>query len=40
MKIDDDDDRYVSSLDHGTSHCSIIDSVGNAVAATSTVNTE
>ena len=26
--------------DHGTSHCSIIDAAGNAVAATSTVNTE
>ncbi len=26
--------------DHGTSHCSIIDAEGNAVAATSTINTE
>ena len=25
--------------DHGTSHCSIIDAEGNAVAATSTINT-
>jgi gamma-glutamyltranspeptidase len=26
--------------DHGTSHCSIIDAAGNAVAATGTINTE
>ena len=27
-------------IDHGTSHCSIIDATGNAVAVTSTINTE
>ena len=31
---------FFSLKDHGTSHCSIIDATGNAVAVTSTVNTE
>ncbi|CAF1606516.1 unnamed protein product [Adineta ricciae] len=31
---------FEPQTDHGTSHCSIIDAAGNAVAATSTVNTD
>ncbi len=31
---------FYSLKDHGTSHCSIIDATGNAVAVTSTINTE
>ncbi len=27
-------------IDHGTSHCSVIDAEGNAVAVTGTINTE
>ncbi|CAF3443074.1 unnamed protein product [Rotaria sp. Silwood1] len=32
--------RFEPQTDHGTSHCSIIDSLGNAVAVTSTINTD
>ncbi|CAF1339170.1 unnamed protein product [Adineta steineri] len=31
---------FEPQTDHGTSHCSIIDAAGNAVAATSTINTD
>ncbi|CAF5172178.1 unnamed protein product, partial [Rotaria magnacalcarata] len=31
---------FEPQTDHGTSHCSIIDSDGNAVAVTSTINTD
>ncbi|CAF4326485.1 unnamed protein product [Rotaria sp. Silwood2] len=31
---------FEPQTDHGTSHCSIIDAEGNAVAATSTINTD
>ncbi|CAM4868630.1 unnamed protein product [Rotaria socialis] len=32
--------KFETQTDHGTSHCSIIDTEGNAVAATSTINTD
>ncbi|CAF0744911.1 unnamed protein product, partial [Didymodactylos carnosus] len=32
--------QFEPQTDHGTSHCSVIDSYGNAVAATSTINTD